>query len=224
MAAESFFPIMSNVSEEKVNTAEGEVSRLVPVPSSEHVAVITGKQGNKIKKLQIYTNTYIKTPDRKEEPVFLVLGKRKEDVDAAEMSILREAEYYSQSITFKLNERQSTANTAEVHVSYHLVGFVVGHRGTTIHKIQEQSGTFISTPSREEAPIFRVTGAAEDIKRAKEKIDMLVTLHRKKPLVNGNRPDVVPSARVNKLAWTNGRPDSPGFGCNISPYGECKLT
>ena len=136
---------MSNVPEEKVNMAEGEVSSLVPVPSSGHVAVITSKQVNKIQgnKLQIYTNTYIKTPDRKEEPVFLVLGKRKEDVDAAEMSILRDAEYYSQSIAFKLNERQSTANTAEVHVSYHLIGFVVGHRGTTIQKIQEQSGTFI---------------------------------------------------------------------------------
>ncbi|GIY18148.1 RNA-binding protein MEX3D [Caerostris extrusa] len=59
----------------------------VPVPSSEHVAEIVGRQGCKIKALRAKTNTYIKTPVRGEEPVFVVTG-RKEDVSAAKRAFI----------------------------------------------------------------------------------------------------------------------------------------
>nr|XP_049573425.1 RNA-binding protein MEX3B isoform X2 [Syngnathus scovelli] len=44
------------------------MTKCVPVPSSEHVAEIVGRQGCKIKALRAKTNTYIKTPVRGIEP------------------------------------------------------------------------------------------------------------------------------------------------------------
>ncbi|KAG5842817.1 hypothetical protein ANANG_G00181770, partial [Anguilla anguilla] len=70
------------------------ITECVPVPSSEHVAEIVGRQGCKIKALRAKTNTYIKTPVRGEEPVFLITG-RKEDVALARREIISAAEHFS---------------------------------------------------------------------------------------------------------------------------------
>ncbi|XP_023036054.1 uncharacterized protein LOC6651369 isoform X3 [Drosophila willistoni] len=70
------------------------MTECVPVPSSEHVAEIVGRQGCKIKALRAKTNTYIKTPVRGEEPVFVVTG-RKEDVNKAKREILSAADHFS---------------------------------------------------------------------------------------------------------------------------------
>ncbi|XP_065370766.1 putative uncharacterized protein DDB_G0277255 [Calliphora vicina] len=70
------------------------MTECVPVPSSEHVAEIVGRQGCKIKALRAKTNTYIKTPVRNEEPVFVVTG-RKEDVTKAKREILSAAEHFT---------------------------------------------------------------------------------------------------------------------------------
>ena len=51
--------------------------------------------GYKIKALRAKTNTYIKTPVRGEEPVFVVTG-RKEDVALAKAEILSAADHFSQ--------------------------------------------------------------------------------------------------------------------------------
>ena len=51
--------------------------------------------GCKIKALRAKTNTYIKTPVRGEEPVFVVTG-RKEDVALAKREILSAADHFSQ--------------------------------------------------------------------------------------------------------------------------------
>ena len=51
--------------------------------------------GCKIKALRAKTNTYIKTPVRGEEPVFVVTG-RKEDVGLAKREILSAADHFSQ--------------------------------------------------------------------------------------------------------------------------------
>lgn len=50
--------------------------------------------GCKIKALRAKTNTYIKTPVRGEQPVFVVTG-RKEDVAMAKREILSAAEHFS---------------------------------------------------------------------------------------------------------------------------------
>ncbi|CAB1317174.1 unnamed protein product [Coregonus sp. 'balchen'] len=125
------------------------MTECVPVPSSEHVAEIVGRQGCKIKALRAKTNTYIKTPVRGEEPVFIVTGRR-EDVEMAKREIVR--------------------------VPYRVVGLVVGPKGATIKRIQQQTHTYIVTPSREKDPVFEVTGMPENVDRAREEIETHITL------------------------------------------------
>ena len=43
---------------------------------------------------------------------------------------------------------------------YKVVGLVVGPKGATIKRIQQQTHTYIVTPSREKDPVFEVTGAS----------------------------------------------------------------
>lgn len=48
--------------------------------------------------------------------------------------------------------------TLQVRVPYRVVGLVVGPKGATIKRIQQQTHTYIVTPSREKEPVFEVTG------------------------------------------------------------------
>lgn len=50
--------------------------------------------GCKIKALRAKTNTYIKTPVRGEDPIFIVTGRR-EDVEMAKREIVSAAEHFS---------------------------------------------------------------------------------------------------------------------------------
>jgi hypothetical protein len=143
-----------------LNDASGKKSQnmteCVPVPSSEHVAEIVGRQGKlssmgkyltidlsfvpslslslsigiclgcKIKALRTKTNTYIKTPVRGDQPVFIITG-RKEDVYIAKKEILSAADHFSQiragKITFHYRScsiliveyRFSSTKTANKH-------------------------------------------------------------------------------------------------------------
>ncbi|KAM6037309.1 RNA-binding E3 ubiquitin-protein ligase MEX3C-like [Chlamydotis macqueenii] len=164
-----------------VNTTE-----CVPVPSSEHVAEIVGRQGCKIKALRAKTNTYIKTPVRGEEPIFVVTG-RKEDVAMAKREILSAAEHFSM-IRASRNKNgpafgglPCTPNlpgqtTVQVRVPYRVVGLVVGPKGATIKRIQQQTHTYIVTPSRDKEPVFEVTGMPENVDRAREEIEMHIAV------------------------------------------------
>ncbi|XP_069483082.1 RNA-binding E3 ubiquitin-protein ligase MEX3C [Ambystoma mexicanum] len=169
-------------SRRSVNTNE-----FVPVPTSEHVAEIVGRQGCKIKALRAKTNTYIKTPVRGEEPVFVVTG-RKEDVAMAKREILSAAEHFSM-IRASRNKNgpalagstPSTTNlpgqtTVQVRVPYRVVGLVVGPKGATIKRIQQQTHTYIVTPSRDKEPVFEVTGMPENVDRAREEIEMHIAM------------------------------------------------
>jgi len=158
------------------------MTECVPVPSSEHVAEIVGRQGCKIKALRAKTNTYIKTPVRGEEPVFVVTG-RKEDVGCAKREILSAAEHFSQIRATRKNNINSTlalgqmmANTPgqttiQVRVPYRVVGLVVGPKGATIKRIQQQTHTYIVTPSRDKEPVFEVTGLPENVEMARKDIE-----------------------------------------------------
>jgi len=158
----------------------------VPVPSSEHVAEIVGRQGCKIKALRAKTNTYIKTPVRGEEPVFVVTG-RKEDVSSAKREILSAAEHFSQiraqrknNLTGSLgpgpNPNIPGQTTIQVRVPYRVVGLVVGPKGATIKRIQQQTNTYIITPSRDKEPIFEVTGLPESVETAKKEIEAHIAM------------------------------------------------
>lgn len=163
------------------------MTECVPVPSSEHVAEIVGRQGCKIKALRAKTNTYIKTPVRGEEPVFVVTG-RKEDVAAAKREILSAADHFSQIRASRKNNINSTlaigqlmANTpgqttVQVRVPYRVVGLVVGPKGATIKRIQQQTHTYIVTPSRDKEPVFEVTGLPENVDAARKEIEAHIAL------------------------------------------------
>ncbi|XP_061133944.1 RNA-binding protein MEX3B-like [Syngnathus typhle] len=165
-----------------VNTTE-----CVAVPSSEHVAEIVGRQGCKIKALRAKTNTYIKTPVRGEQPVFVVTGRR-EDVCMAKREILSAAEHFS-LIRASRNKAGSLSvasgpgipalpgqTTIQVRVPYRVVGLVVGPKGATIKRIQQQTHTYIVTPSRDKEPVFEVTGMPENVDRAREEIEAHIAL------------------------------------------------
>lgn len=163
----------------------------VPVPSSEHVAEIVGRQGCKIKALRAKTNTYIKTPVRGEEPVFVVTG-RKEDVNAAKNEILSAAEHFTHirlqrknnitgafgatGLSGAPNQPVPGQTTIQVRVPYRVVGLVVGPKGATIKRIQQSTNTYIITPSREKEPVFEVTGMPENVESARKEIEAHIAL------------------------------------------------
>ncbi|XP_078742054.1 RNA-binding protein MEX3B [Lampetra fluviatilis] len=169
------------------------MTECVPVPSSEHVAEIVGRQGCKIKALRAKTNTYIKTPVRGEEPLFVVTGRR-EDVALAKREILSAAEHFSMIRASRSKPGGGGGGggvsgpgvppppnlpgqtTIQVRVPYRVVGLVVGPKGATIKRIQQTTHTYIVTPSRDKEPVFEVTGMPENVDRAREEIEAHIAL------------------------------------------------
>nr|CAD7398106.1 unnamed protein product [Timema cristinae] len=159
-----------------------------PAPSSPSLLGVVIPPGCKIKALRAKTNTYIKTPVRGEEPVFVVTG-RKEDVAKAKREILSAAEHFSQIRASRKNNMAAgglgavTGNppgppanvpghvTIQVRVPYRVVGLVVGPKGATIKRIQQQTHTYIVTPSRDKEPVFEVTGMPESVEAARREIE-----------------------------------------------------
>ncbi|XP_033250253.1 RNA-binding protein MEX3D-like, partial [Drosophila miranda] len=164
--------------------------------------------GCKIKALRAKTNTYIKTPVRGEEPVFVVTG-RKEDVNKAKREILSAADHFSlirasrkpsieghnNGLTGNMNDSGSSGGNAgtvsrmqsgppclpgqvtiQVRVPYRVVGLVVGPKGATIKHIQQETQTYIVTPSREKEPIFEVTGLPDNVDTARKQIEAHIAL------------------------------------------------
>jgi len=156
----------------------------IKVPTSEHVAEIVGKQGCKIRILREKTNTYIKTPGRGEEPQFVITG-RAEDVAIAAAEIREAAEHFTVIRAQRsrvgsmvaahgaLGAEHGTV-TVKVRVPYKVVGLVVGPRGSTIKRIQNETHTYIVTPSREKDPVFEVTGLPENVEVAKQEIEAYI--------------------------------------------------
>lgn len=167
------------------------ITHCVAVPSSEHVAEIVGRQGCKIKALRAKTNTYIKTPVRGEDPVFVITG-RPEDVAAAKREVLAAAEHFTQIRAAKNGNnptvsRQSPTSrsspdccqekvTVYVKVPYRVVGLVVGPKGATIKRIQQITNTHIVTPSRDKEPCFEVSGKPDEVERAKREIESYIAM------------------------------------------------
>ncbi|XP_030743738.2 RNA-binding protein MEX3A [Echinops telfairi] len=168
----------------------------VPVPTSEHVAEIVGRQGCKIKALRAKTNTYIKTPVRGEEPVFMVTGRR-EDVATARREIISAAEHFSMirasrnksGAAFGVAPALPGQVTIRVRVPYRVVGLVVGPKGATIKRIQQQTNTYIITPSRDRDPVFEITGAPGNVERAREEIETHIAVRTGKILEYNNEND-----------------------------------
>lgn len=124
---------------------------------------------------------------RGEEPVFVVTG-RKEDVCAAKREILSAAEHFSQIRAQRKNNLNGGLTgpgpnsnipgqtTIQVRVPYRVVGLVVGPKGATIKRIQQQTNTYIITPSRDKEPIFEVTGLPENVETARKEIEAHIAM------------------------------------------------
>lgn len=178
--------------------------------------------GCKIKALRAKTNTYIKTPVRGEEPVFVVTG-RKEDVGAAKREILSAAEHFSQIRASRRNNNTNGSGgplapgppspnapgqvTIQVRVPYRVVGLVVGPKGATIKRIQQQTRTYIVTPSRDKEPVFEVTGTPENVDKARQEIESHIAL-RTGGLVEANNGLANGSVPPTPAPHTNGGDDN----------------
>ena len=66
--------------------------------------------------------------------------------------------------------------TIQVRVPYRVVGLVVGPKGATIKRIQQQTHTYIVTPSRDKEPVFEVTGLPENVEKAREEIESHIAM------------------------------------------------
>lgn len=171
----------------KVKLASQLASRQASAPVIELRASFSA--GCKIKALRAKTNTYIKTPVRGEEPIFIITG-RPEDVAAAKREILGAAEHFTQiRAARRCNSTSSpsfggpTGSPAEenkltiyVRVPYRVVGLVVGPKGATVKRIQQITNTYIVTPSRDKEPSFEVTGTPENVDRARKEIESYIAM------------------------------------------------
>lgn len=153
------------------------------------------------------TNTYIKTPVRGEEPVFVVTG-RKEDVSKAKREIISAAQHFSlirasrkpsiNGVSGKGTPAGPPAHlpgqiTIQVRVPYRVVGLVVGPKGATIKHIQQQTHTYIVTPSRDKEPVFEVTGLPDNVQSARRQIEAHIALRTGNAAgtINGLSPELL---------------------------------
>lgn len=293
------------------------VTESVPVPSSEHVAEIVGRQGCKIKALRAKTNTYIKTPVRGEAPMFVITG-RKEDVHTAKREIQLAADHFSQirarrgvgsggqqlspvtntdqisspssikieqpivnssgatlllssssgsssssisvsppnvsnlSSFSSVSNNRSSSNSPnilikpatdptessdeqslqltsavcvnplqpgqivkKVSVPYQVVGLVVGPKGSTIKRIQQNTNTYIVTPSRDSQPVFEIQGMPENVEAAKVEIENYIMLRTANPTNASNTCNNLSYSDHSFLAFSNNTSSS---NSNTSSY------
>lgn len=92
----------------------------------------------------------------------------------------------------------------KVRVPYRVVGLVVGPKGATIKRIQQQTSTYIVTPSREKDPIFEVTGMPENVEQAKREIEAHIALRTGLVNVDGSGNDMSPDMMHDLTAGLNG--------------------
>lgn len=86
-----------------------------------------------------------------------------------------------------------------------MVGLVVGPKGATIKRIQQQTSTYIVTPSREKEPIFEVTGMPDNVEQAKREIEAHIALRTGLVNVDGaNSNDLSPDMMHDLASGLNG--------------------
>ncbi|KFV67545.1 RNA-binding E3 ubiquitin-protein ligase MEX3C, partial [Dryobates pubescens] len=191
--------------------------------------------GYKIKALRAKTNTYIKTPIRGEESIFVITG-RKEDVAMAKREILSAAEHFSMIRASRNKNGSALGNlpctpnlpgqtTVQVRVPYRVVGLVVGPKGATVKRIQQQTHTYIVTPSRDKEPVFEVTGMPENVDRARKEIEMHIAMRtgnyieiNKENDFHCNGTDVSFEGGILSATWLASNPNPPIHTRMISNY------
>lgn len=169
--------------------------------------------GSKIKELRARTGTYIKTPVRDEDPVFIITG-RKGDIETAKQEILATANHFSQIRASRLygsagakGDTNQDCVTIQVSVPYDVVGLVVGPKGATIKRIQQDTHTYIVTPSRDQKPVFQISGAAENVEEAKKEIKNYIWIRTGKSLPELNLNSISKQLTCNRYPSTFSKPN-----------------
>lgn len=141
------------------------------------------------------------------------MGEAKHEIECA-------AEHFTQ---IRASRRHSQGGmpapghvTAYVRVPLRVVGLVVGPKGGTIKRIQQDTHTYIITPSREREPIFEVTGLPENVASARREIEQHIYQR------TGNMPITDPNASIQDydlmaahaavIAQVNNGPNRPNYG------------
>ena len=167
---------------------------------------------------------------RGEEPVFVVTGRR-EDVKRAEEEIRKQSDHFSEIRANRHLERSQSSShehTRRVQVPYKLVGLVVGPKGATIKKIQEETGAYIITPNRHAEPVFEVRGKPEEVDTAARKI--LQHIQDRTSMTLGNRPLYGPAGpypgatMAEQQGGVGGQQQQQQQGCFGSQYNTAPLT
>ncbi|KAL5275844.1 MEX3C family protein [Megaselia abdita] len=187
------------------------VTECVSVPSSKHVAQILGKKGSKIRALRETTNTYIRSPLPKEEPIFIVKGK-KDNVAEAVRAILSASDFFTSlelekeiSYSAAISSSRGEAIIVKFSIPESYVGLVVGVKGGTIKEIEKQTKTYIQSPTMDSDPIFTITGSPEDCEKAMNFVSRYLALR-------GVGPGTVEC--VNNLEVSPGSASSSNSGCD----------
>lgn len=123
----------------------------------------------------------------------------------AKREILSAAEHFSQIRACRKNNLNGSMApgpptnvpgqvTIQVRVPYRVVGLVVGPKGATIKRIQQQTHTYIVTPSRDKEPVFEVTGLPESVEQARKEIEAHIAM-RTGGLLDQDEPNAAAAAR-----------------------------
>lgn len=80
----------------------------------------------------------------------------------------------------------------------------MGPKGATIKHIQQQTQTYIVTPSRDKEPVFEVTGLPDNVQSAKKQIEAHIALRTGTTQMNGEmNQDILTSPLLSSL-YKNG--------------------
>lgn len=94
----------------------------------------------------------------------------------------------------------------KVSVPYQVVGLVVGPRGTTIKRIQQNTNTYIVTPSRDSQPVFAIQGLPENVAQAKVEIENYIQLR-----TNNNTTPTPPGYCSSLSSSSNSSTSDPAY-------------
>ena len=170
------------------------ITEQVPVRSSELVAELVGRKGQKIRVLQEKTNTYINVPARDESHVFTIAG-RPQDVAAAKYVLLLDAIHLTRIRAPQTNcihnlstqcsglpygpfaEENPTLMPQSGYITQYvpvhssdLVAQMIGTNGCRINPLRERTNAYIRCPKPDEDPTFEITGRPDDVTTAKHQV------------------------------------------------------
>ncbi|PAA61459.1 hypothetical protein BOX15_Mlig003758g1 [Macrostomum lignano] len=179
------------------------ITERIQVPSSDHVAEIVGKNGQRIKQLREQLKVWVKTPSRDEPPIFEVTGLP-EKLAEAKRIILQMSEHFTKVQQERLHRVEPNRIEDRLYVEQDKVGLIVGASGQTIRWVQQLSDTHIATPRKQESipglpppqTYFTICGTPDKVKFAKQLICEYVTLRCQGLWLD---PDLEPSAEASKL-------------------------